>query len=66
MAFPKIHHPPSELLELKSVGSEDLPELKLLATTGKGAHELSFSLSLKEVLGKIWAFKDLKYKERES
>lgn len=46
MAFPKIPHPPSELLELKSVGSEDLPELKLLAMTGKGAHELCFSLAL--------------------
>lgn len=41
------------------MGSEDLPELELLAVTGKGAHEFSFSpcsLSLKDVLGEDLVF----------
>lgn len=42
-------------------GSEDLPELKLLAMTGKGPHEFSFSpcsLSQKKVLGEDLGFQE--------
>lgn len=71
MAFPKIHHPSSELPGPKGVGNGDPPEWKLLAVIGRGAHEMSFppcSLSLEDIFGEDLAFWGipLKYTERGS